>query len=301
MLDIKHCCNRFPPSGRWPVGMVPVVGDQARKYGAPAAQSNWDSVDYLLADWERERPDLDFGPLAVIYRLGRVRRLLEVQMAEVYANHGLTAADFLVVVTLRRSGAPYRMPQARLMDALGLTSGTVSLRLDRLVKASVVVREPDPEDRRGSLIRLSAKGLQLFDSLAPEHLANEERLLSALTDEERTTLADLLRHLLVSLEPSRQSVQSDLGLRVESAAVARKKRIAVGLSDVPGLLLTAVEPGSPAEIAGLQRGDLIVEIAAQPVRNAAALTEALDAGDSVELTVLRGDEPRSVILERPDN
>jgi predicted metalloprotease with PDZ domain len=194
------------------------------------------------------------------------------------------------------------MPQARLMDALGLTSGTVSLRLDRLTKAGIVIREPDPDDRRGSLIRLSDNGLQLFDVLAPEHLANEDRLLSALTDEQRATLADLLRHLLVSLEPSRPSPQAHLGLSVESAMTARKHRSAVGLSDTAGLLVTTVDPGSPAGDAGLRRGDLIVDIDGRPARNTAALTEGLASvavGDSVELLVLRGDEPRSVEVRKP--
>ena len=94
--------------------------------------------------------------MGIVNRLGRVRRQLERRLAEVFAEHDLTAADFLVVVNLRRAGEPYCMPQARLMDALGLTSGTVSLRLDRLVKAGTVARQPDPNDRRGSLIRLSS-------------------------------------------------------------------------------------------------------------------------------------------------
>lgn len=258
-------------------------------------------MDHLLADWARERADLDFGPLAVINRLGRVRRLLEQRMAEVYARHGLTAPDFLVVVTLRRSGPPYQMPQARLMEALGLTSGTVSLRLDRLTKAGVVIREPDPADRRGSLIRLSDKGLELFDAIAPEHLRNEVHLLSALTDDEQATLAELLRHLLVSLEPPQPSPQLHWGMSVEPAMTARTLRSAVGLSDAAGLLLSGVEPDSPAAAAGLQRGDLIVEIDGTAVRSTVTLTAMLtdpQRGDSVTLTVLRGDESRRARMHR---
>jgi DNA-binding MarR family transcriptional regulator len=278
------------------------VGEKPRVYAAPESQAAWDSVDYLLADWARERPDLDFGPLAVIYRLGRVRTLLQDRMAEVFAGHGLTPADFLVVVTLRRAGAPYRMQQARLMDALGLTSGTVSLRLDRLVKAGVVTREADPNSRRGSVIKLSEDGLRLFDKLAPEHLANEERLLSALTWQDRAALVDLLRHLLVSLEAQRASPDAHLGMSVESAISARKRRSDVGLTDAAGLLVTAVEPGSPALAAGVQRGDLIVDIGSHPARSTVTLTKEFDAlphGDSLALTVLRGDELRRVKVERP--
>jgi DNA-binding MarR family transcriptional regulator len=253
----------------------------------------------MRAEWARERPDLDFSPLAVIYRLGRVRRLLEQRMAEVYTRHGLTAADFLVVVTLRRAGHPYRMPQARLMDVLSLTSGTVSLRLQRLTEAGVVIREPDLDDRRGSLIRLSDEGLRLFDAIAPEHLANEERLLSALGQDQRAVLADLLRHLLVSLEPARPSASSHLGMSVESAVTARTRRSAVGLTDAIGLLLSAVQPGSPADLAGLQRGDLITEADGVPLRSTPTLTDILATignHGSVDLTILRGNEVRHIAI-----
>ena len=80
----------------------------------------------------RERPDRDFSPVGVITRLARARTYLDAELRAVFARFGLTAADFTVIITLRRSGAPYTMPQARLMDALGQTSGTVSVRLDRL-------------------------------------------------------------------------------------------------------------------------------------------------------------------------
>src|SRR2546426_12312114 len=91
---------------------------------------------------------------------------------------------------------PLSMPQARLMDALGLTSGTVSVRLDRLEKNGIVTREADPASARGSLVQLTDKGLELFDRVAPLHLANEDRLLSALSSAERQGLADPLRRLL---------------------------------------------------------------------------------------------------------
>lgn len=278
------------------------MGEARRAYGIPEHEATWDSVDYLLADWARERPDLDFSPLAVVYRMGQVRRLLEQRMAEVFARHGLTAADFLVIVTLRRAGEPYRMPQARLMDALGLTSGTVSLRLDRLVKAGSVAREPDPNDRRGSIIQLTDAGLRLFDAVAPEHLANEDRLLSALTADQRTELAGLLRHLLVSLESPRTPTDAYLGMSLEPAHVARSLRTAVGLSDTAGLLVSTVEAGSPAAAAELQRGDLLTEVGGVQASNLGVLAVALAQlreGEGVELVVLRGNDQRRMMLRRP--
>jgi DNA-binding MarR family transcriptional regulator len=84
------------------------------------------------------------------------------------------------------------MPQARLMTALGLTSGTISVRVDRLLCRGVVTRESDDTDARVTRIRLTGEGLRLFDEIAPVHLANEDRLLSALDDDERDALAGLV-------------------------------------------------------------------------------------------------------------
>ena len=131
--------------------------------------------------------DLDY-PVGVVTRLSRLRGYLDAELAGVFARYGLTSADFLVIVSLRRGGPPYRMPQARLMDALGLTSGTVSVRLDRLEKSGIVTRDPDPASARGSLVQLTARVLSCSTG-APVHLANEDRLLSALSPAEREVLA----------------------------------------------------------------------------------------------------------------
>ena len=184
-------------------------------YGVPGCPNGWDDVDRVLVDWAGQRPDLDFTPVGVVTRLSRVRTHLDAELAGVFASFGLTSADFLVIVSLRRAGKLYRMPQARLMEALGLTSGTVSVRLDRLEKNGIVTREPDPASARGSLVQLTDKGLKLFDRAAPVHLANEDRLLSALSPAERQVLADLLRLLLASFESATTDVAACLGLLLE--------------------------------------------------------------------------------------
>jgi hypothetical protein len=61
-------------------------------------------------------------------RLARVRAHLDAELAAVFDRYELSPADFQVIVTLRRAGAPFQMPQARLLTALGLTSGTISVR-----------------------------------------------------------------------------------------------------------------------------------------------------------------------------
>lgn len=80
-----------------------------------------------------------------------------------------------------------------------LTSGAMTNRIDRLEEAGLVLRRPDPQDRRGTLVRLTAKGKALIDAASTQHVANEERLLAALSAREQLQLGELLRKLLLSL------------------------------------------------------------------------------------------------------
>jgi C-terminal processing protease CtpA/Prc len=177
----------------------------------------------------------------------------------------------------------------------------VSVRVDRLVRRGIVVREPDSGDHRGQLVRLTAEGLRLFDEVAPVHLANEDRLLSALTSDERAVLDGLLRRTLGAFENSTIEIGRPLGMRLETAHIARERRAAVGLSDVPGLLVSATLAGAPAAEAGLTRGDLIVAVNGREVRCAAALAEAIEAAPRGRLrfSVLRGDTPTQITVQLP--
>lgn len=252
-----------------------------------------DSVDEIIDGWHRERPDLAVAPVGVITRLARVRAHLDAALTQVFAGFELTPADFQVLVTLRRAGAPYQLVQARLMDALGLTSGTISVRLARLEQRGVVVREPDPGDRRIFSVRLTPLGLELFDRIAPVHLESEDLLLSALAPRERDQLADLLRKLLGSFEQTGAHATRLWGMTLEPGRIARQRRAAVGLSDQAGLLVREVRPGGAAEEADIRAGDLITACGSVAVRT----PQDLRSGDgAVTLTVLRGEQRLTVTV-----
>jgi DNA-binding MarR family transcriptional regulator len=261
-----------------------------------------DSVDRILAGWEAQRPDLDFSPVGVVTRIARLRSHLDAGVEALLLEYGLSGPDFRVLVALRRVGPPFALTQARLMGELALTSGTVSVRVDRLVERGVVLREPSTHDRRAQVVRLTDEGLRLFDELGPRHLANEDRLLSALSREERALLAGLLRRLLVSFENGGVDAGLWLGMRLEPAHVARARRTAVGLSDTAGLLVADVLAGTPGADAGIARGDLIVAVDGRELRSHADLAEALRvarARGCLQLTVLRGEEPAEVGVRVP--
>jgi DNA-binding MarR family transcriptional regulator len=90
-------------------------------------------------------------------------------------------------------------PPTELYREMMLTSGAMTNRIDRLEEAGLVTRRPDPDDRRGTLVRLTPKGKALIDAATTKHVVNEERLLSALTVREQQQLTELLRKLLIGL------------------------------------------------------------------------------------------------------
>ena len=94
-----------------------------------------------------------------------------------------------------------------------------------------------------------------------------------------------------------------LGLVLEPARLARTRRQAVGLSDQAGLLVTSVEPDSPAHAAGIERGDLLTSLDGAEVISSTGLAlqlESLLGGRTVRAGLLRGNEALTVRLTLPD-
>lgn len=162
--------------------------------------TNRDHVDRVRAQWAKERPDIDTRPFAVVGRLGRAARYLDEGLAEFFANHGVSRADWDVLASLRRAGPPYTLSPTELYRGLMRTSGAMSQRLASLERAGLIERRLDPDDRRGVVVALTKKGRKLVDDIGADHMANERRLLSPLTRREQDELAALLKKLLLAYE-----------------------------------------------------------------------------------------------------
>ncbi|MGF1430196.1 MarR family winged helix-turn-helix transcriptional regulator [Kitasatospora sp. LaBMicrA B282] len=159
-----------------------------------------DHVDFVLAQWARQRPDLDTSPMAVLGRIKRLSRVVEAAQRRTFALHGLDLAGFDVLATLRRSDPPHRLTPAELMRSAMITSGAVSQRLEKLEERGLVTRAPSATDGRVVHVALTEAGRELIDRALPDHLATEQRLLAALDGTERAGLAAALRALLLDLE-----------------------------------------------------------------------------------------------------
>jgi DNA-binding MarR family transcriptional regulator len=159
-----------------------------------------DEVDELLEAWGRERGDLDLAPVAIFSRVGRLARRLELARRDAFAAHGIEEWEFDVLAALRRTGSPYELSPGRLLRETLVTSGTMTNRVDRLSARGLVERHPDPDDRRGVIVRLTNDGKEAVDGAFTALLDAEHALLEDLPERDRTRLASLLRTLLARFE-----------------------------------------------------------------------------------------------------
>jgi len=137
--------------------------------------------------------------MGVVGRITRLAQLLQAELEPIFAARGLNGGEFDVLATLRRAGRPYRLTPTKLSRALMVTSGGMTKRLSALEGRGLIRREPDPNDGRSIAVSLTREGKRLVEATLPEHVANEQRLLSELSSKERAELSGLLETLAVSL------------------------------------------------------------------------------------------------------
>ncbi|MFH8656753.1 MarR family winged helix-turn-helix transcriptional regulator [Streptomyces afghaniensis] len=159
-----------------------------------------DPVDAIIDQWATVRPDLDTAAMEVFGRIHRLSRAMGDRTEKAYARFGIGRGEFDVLATLRRAGEPYTLSPRRLSATLMLTTGGMTGRLDKLERAGLLRRSPDPHDRRGLQVTLTDKGLELIDEAVGAGVAVQKEALSGLDTEQAGQLAELLRGLLRTTE-----------------------------------------------------------------------------------------------------
>ncbi|MEU2899778.1 MarR family transcriptional regulator [Streptomyces sp. NPDC006967] len=166
----------------------------------PPEQHSKDPVDAIVEQWAQVRPDLDTAGMEVFGRVYRLARAMGDRMERAYARYGISRGEFDVLATLRRTGEPYTLSPRQLSGTLMLTTGGMTGRLDKLERAGLLRRSPDPHDRRGLQVTLTDDGLRLIDEAVGAGLAEQTEALSALDGERAAQLSGLLRELLLATE-----------------------------------------------------------------------------------------------------
>ncbi len=159
-----------------------------------------DHVDKILAQWGRERPELNVEPMGIIGRLHRLTTHLGREIEAVLMQHGLSISAFDVMATLRRAGAPYQLSPGELLAMTMVSSGTMTNRIDQLEKAGLVERINNPQDRRSVLIALTDKGFAIVDEAVTAHVARQNELLAGVSEGDRREFDRLLKVFLSDFE-----------------------------------------------------------------------------------------------------
>lgn len=158
-----------------------------------------DGVAGIMRAWAESRPELDVTPLEVFGRLHRSYLLYRAEIGAGFDSYGVNEAGFDVLACLRRAEPDYRRTAGELAKQTLVTTGGLTLRVNRLEDAGWVTRERDAVDARVVYVTLTEAGKQLIDEVADAHFANLGRMLGGVSPTEREQLAELLYRLEGSL------------------------------------------------------------------------------------------------------
>jgi DNA-binding MarR family transcriptional regulator len=159
-----------------------------------------DSVDENIEFWARLVPEIDRETEGIVERIAALAKRLDRSMEETVSQHGISYGEWKVLHNLRRGEPDYRSTPGKLSERLGLSSGAMTNRLDRLEAEGLVRRLPDPKDRRSVVVELTDDGLQRWQEATGRQARVEADIASTLDDGEKKQLDSLLRRLLIQFE-----------------------------------------------------------------------------------------------------
>jgi len=159
-----------------------------------------DIIDILIAEWKKERPELDVEAMQVVGRILKLSKVLEKRTNKALKESNIYYTDLDVLATIRRSGAPYELSPKQLMKSVLITSGAMTALLDRLTKLELIYRAPDAKDGRIKLAGLTEKGIKIIDEAIVIRFRDAKSVVAVFDKAEHKELAVLLKKLLIFLE-----------------------------------------------------------------------------------------------------
>jgi DNA-binding MarR family transcriptional regulator len=157
-----------------------------------------DKIDAFLERLEGI-PGLDYEVEGIVDRINSLQRRFRHAHEETLRGWELTWGEWKVLGSLRHgeSSSP-----GELCEALELSSGAMTNRLDRLEEAGLIRRVPDPNDRRGVKLELTDAGRRVWTESTSAQAKKEILVASTLTKREQKELNALLRKLMLAFEAS---------------------------------------------------------------------------------------------------
>jgi DNA-binding MarR family transcriptional regulator len=161
--------------------------------------SGRDRMDAVIDSWHQELPGLGRPEFDLVKRAARLGQLLEETLSQCLAPWNLAKADYNVLSLLRTAGAPYELRPTDLRNRLVLTSGGIANIVNRLERARLVERIPDPADGRSSWVRLTSDGIQVAEETIRAWGDAQEKMFGGVDPQLAQQASDILRTVLLAL------------------------------------------------------------------------------------------------------
>ena len=158
-----------------------------------------DATDKILDQWSAERPELDTAALGIVIRIMSLNRKFARAASAALEPLDLELWEYDVLSALRRQGSPFALPATRLARESELSTGAMTNRIDRLEDRGLVRRDADPDDRRSVRVVLTANGKRMIDEAIRYRLDAASDHLRALSADDQTRLAALLRTVVLDV------------------------------------------------------------------------------------------------------
>lgn len=195
-----------------------------------------DRFDRMLEKWHASRPEVDFSSFEVGTRILRAAHYLQARLDRTAAGYGLAHQGDLDVLTQLDLVGP-QSPSMLARDLL-LTTGGMTVRLNRLQDAGLIERKPNPDDGRGVHVHLTSRGRALAQDALVALEEVHRAITASLQPSDSKQVNGLLRALLSAL--------GDVPTFIPSIVVERKPSIPRPKTPGEAAPLGQIDPGSTA-------------------------------------------------------
>jgi DNA-binding MarR family transcriptional regulator len=165
-------------------------------------------VRWAVANWPQIDPEVE----GIVTRVDKINRYLQNAFRASLGEAGLTKEEWKVLMALHDSVRSHGW----LCRDLDVSTGAMTNRLDKLERRGLIRRTPDPQDRRGVLLELTAGGRARLEEYIEAGARRERELLDDLTLADKQELNRLLSDLLASLQRNGPERSSPRGRRQSS-------------------------------------------------------------------------------------
>ncbi len=158
-------------------------------------------VEAMLEMMEENWPEA-YSPLAkLVMRVFRLRDLILEDQRKAMNRFDLSPVEFAVLSSLRKTPPPYQMRPSNLYHSTVVSSGGMTKLLKALEVRGLLERLPNPDDRRGTRVRLTSKGKTLIEQAMKATQASHKAFLERAADVvEVQELADALKRFTTVLD-----------------------------------------------------------------------------------------------------